>query len=185
MGCLVRWLCHIKSMHIPGWYQLICPWTKWPPFHRRHSHIHFNEWKLLSFYSTFREVCSQWSNWQFVSIGLGNGLVPSGNKPLPEPTMTHFTDAYIYNICGTRGGWVCVHDIFSYGDKSPLISGPNWIIAKKHLGPDSIKRCHLTSIGNPVAEIRRSYDRLISTMGFPIQVRRHLYIGSGPWMQWL
>ena len=30
-------------------------------------------------------------------------------------------------------------------------------------------------------EIRRSYDRLISTMGFPILVRRHLYIESRPW----
>ena len=29
-------------------------------------------------------------------------------------------------------------------------------------------------------EIRRSYDRLISTMGFPLLVRCHLYIGSGP-----
>ena len=49
------------------------------------------------------------------------------------------------------------------------------------LGPNSIKRCHLTSIGNPIVEIRWSYDRLISTMGFPIPVRRHLYIESGPW----
>ena len=49
-----------------------------------------------------------------------------------------------------------------------------------HQGPDSIKRCHLTSIGNPIVEIRRSYDRLISTMGFPIPVRRHLYIESRP-----
>ena len=48
-------------------------------------------------------------------------------------------------------------------------------------GPDSIKRCNLTSKGNPIVEIRRSYDRLISTMGFPIPVRRHLYIESGPW----
>ena len=31
-------------------------------------------------------------------------------------------------------------------------------------------------------EIRRSYDRLISTMGFPILVRRHLYIESGTWL---
>ena len=29
-------------------------------------------------------------------------------------------------------------------------------------------------------EIRPSYDRLISTMGFPILVRCHLYIESGP-----
>ena len=33
-------------------------------------------------------------------------------------------------------------------------------------------------------EIRRSYDRLISTMGFLILVRRHLYIESGPWYLW-
>ena len=30
-------------------------------------------------------------------------------------------------------------------------------------------------------EIRRSYDRLISAMGFPIRVIRHLYIDIGPW----
>ena len=49
------------------------------------------------------------------------------------------------------------------------------------LGPESIWRWHLTSIGNPIVEIRRSYDRLISTMGFPILVRWHLYIESAPW----
>ena len=43
-----------------------------------------------------------------------------------------------------------------------------------------IKRCCLTSIGNLIVEIRRSYDRLISTIGFPIPVRRHLFIESGP-----
>ena len=47
-------------------------------------------------------------------------------------------------------------------------------------GPDSIKRCRLTSIGNPIVEIRRSQDRLTSTMGFLILVRCHLYIESGP-----
>ena len=45
--------------------------------------------------------------------------------------------------------------------------------------PDSILRCHLTSVGNPIVEIRRSYDRLISTMWFPILIRQHLYIESG------
>ena len=29
-------------------------------------------------------------------------------------------------------------------------------------------------------ETRRSYDHLISTMGFPVLVRQHLYIESGP-----
>ena len=50
----------------------------------------------------------------------------------------------------------------------------------KEPGADSIKRCHLTSIGNPIVKIRRFYDRLISTMGFPILVRWHFYIESGP-----
>ena len=45
---------------------------------------------------------------------------------------------------------------------------------------ESIKICHLTSIGNPIVEIRLFYDRLISTMGFPILVRWHLYIESRP-----
>ena len=48
---------------------------------------------------------------------------------------------------------------------------------------ESTSRWHLTSIGNSIVEIRRSYDRLISTMGFSILVRRHLYIESGPWIQ--
>ena len=50
----------------------------------------------------------------------------------------------------------------------------------RNQGPDSIQICHLTSIGNHIVEIRLSLDRLISTMGFPILVRRHLYIVSGP-----
>ena len=55
--------------------------------------------------------------------------------------------------------------------------------------PDSIWISHLISIGNPIMEIRRSYGHLISIMGFPIPVRRYLYIESGPsfqmiWQLW-
>ena len=28
------------------------------------------------------------SDWRYVNIGSGNGLVASGNKPLPEPMLT-------------------------------------------------------------------------------------------------
>ena len=42
------------------------------------------------------------------------------------------------------------------------------------LVPGSIHRCYLTRRENPILEIRRYYDRLISTMGFPIPVRLHL-----------
>ena len=48
------------------------------------------------------------------------------------------------------------------------------------LGADSIQRCLLTSLGNPIVEIKWSYDSLIFTMGFPILVRWHRYIESGP-----
>ena len=51
---------------------------------------------------------------------------------------------------------------------------------KLHLGHDLILKYRLTSIGNPIVDIRRSYDRLISTMLFPLVVK-HLYIESGPW----
>ena len=33
------------------------------------------------------------SEWWLVNIGSGNGLVPSGNKPLPEPMLTKYNDA--------------------------------------------------------------------------------------------
>ena len=49
-------------------------------------------------------------------------------------------------------------------------------------GGNSINSCRLTSIGNPIVEVRRSYDRLISIMGFHILVRQHLYIEPGPWL---
>ena len=47
-------------------------------------------------------------------------------------------------------------------------------------GVGSVQICHLTSTGNLIVEIRRSYDRLISTMGLPILVRWHIHIESGP-----
>ena len=43
----------------------------------------------------------------------------------------------------------------------------------------NIKKSHLTSIGNPIVEIKRSQDRLISAMGFAILVRWHIFIESG------
>ena len=39
-------------------------------------------------------------------------------------------------------------------------------------------RCCLTSIGIPIVEIRQSYDLLISTVGFPILVRRHFILNK-------
>ena len=38
--------------------------------------------------SIFYEVYATTPHWWLVNIGLGNGLVPSGNKPLPERVLT-------------------------------------------------------------------------------------------------
>ena len=58
-----------------------------------------------------------------------------------------------------------------------------WPMNSPHKGPVTRKMFPfddvVMSIGNPTVEIRRSYDRLISTMRFPILVRWHLYIESG------
>ena len=53
---------------------------------------------------------------------------------------------------------------------------------KQNRGANSLSRCHLTSIEIAIVEIRRSYDRLISAIGYPILVR-HLCCESGPCIQ--
>ena len=54
-----------------------------------------------------------------------------------------------------------------------------WVTVKEELqGADSVLRC-LTSLGNPIVEIRQSCFCLISRMGFPILVRWHLDIELG------
>ena len=96
------------------------------------------------------------------------------------------------------GFFFVIYEIFSYmkyfhkyvqcGSKNNVTKYCGWRVPHNCswpilsiLVPDSVWRCHLTSLGNPTVEIRRSYDRLISTMGFPILVRLHLYIDSRPW----
>ena len=46
--------------------------------------------------------------------------------------------------------------------------------------PDSIQRCHFTSIGNRIVEIRRSLDRIISTMAFSLSVSWHPFNEQPP-----
>ena len=88
-----------------------------------------------------------------------------------------------YPFWSKRGQYIVWLDPFRTGFwKSQDTHGFWWfVIDHSNQGAGSLLRCHLTSIGNPIVEIRRSYDRLISTMGFPILVRQHLYIETGPW----
>ena len=57
------------------------------------SHRHFHEWKVLYFDSNSTEVCSKGSNWS--ALVLIMTWCQIGNKPLPEPTLTQFTDSYM------------------------------------------------------------------------------------------
>ena len=71
--------------------------------------------------------------------------------------------------------WIIYNDPPLYQIYIPNVKYPTVEFQPAKLGPSLIERCRLTSIGSPIVEIRRSYDRVISTMGFPILVRRHLY----------
>ena len=49
---------------------------------------HINDKYLKYFLWNCYQVNATTPHWSLVNIGSGNGLVPSGNKPLPEPMLT-------------------------------------------------------------------------------------------------
>ena len=56
--------------------------AKWPPFSQTTFSNAFPWMKILSYCSNFIEICSQWSNNQYTSNGLDNGLVPNRRQAL-------------------------------------------------------------------------------------------------------
>ena len=50
----------------------------------------FNGWWLRYFWWNSRQAIATAPRWWLVNIGSGNGLVPSGIKPLPELMLTQF-----------------------------------------------------------------------------------------------
>ena len=44
---------------------------------------------LEYFLGNWPQLIATKPHWRFVNTGSGNGLVPSGTKPLPEPVLTH------------------------------------------------------------------------------------------------
>ena len=81
-------------------------------------------------------------------------------RPVASTVQDGFFPYLVQMINSMRG---CV----AYDDLWP------WPISSRSFGLDLENRVRSV-------EIRRSYDRLISTMGFPILLR-HLYIELGPW----
>ena len=48
---------------------------------------------LLYFDLDLTEICTKGSNWQLVSFGSGDGLVPIRDRPLHGSMLTNFSDA--------------------------------------------------------------------------------------------
>ena len=64
--------------------------------------IFFSDWWLRYLLWSCPNMNVTGLYWWSVNIGSGNGLVPSGNKPLPEPMLTQISVA----IWRTRPRWV-------------------------------------------------------------------------------
>ena len=73
--------CLVKSSWVPCNLAHL-PLDKMAPISQRHFGMHFHQWKVLWFDSNFTGVCSWGSNWQYVSIGSGNGLVPNRRQTI-------------------------------------------------------------------------------------------------------
>ena len=81
-----------KLLPEPVMIKFISPWTKWLPFSRWHFKMHFHEWKVLYFDSKFTEVCSIDNKSALVQVMAWHR---TGDKPLPEPMLTQFINAYM------------------------------------------------------------------------------------------
>ena len=66
---------HLSSMNIE--------FHLWYDNYRRHFQIYL-QWKCLYFNYNFTEVCSQGSNWLYVSTGSGNGLAPNRRETITQ-----------------------------------------------------------------------------------------------------
>ena len=58
-----------------------------------HFLTNFKYWYLEHFLRNFPQVNVAVHFWCWFQLDLGNGLVPSGSKPLPKPMLTKFHDA--------------------------------------------------------------------------------------------
>ena len=60
---------------------------------RCNSPSDFSDWRLRHLLWNCPNMNVSWLHWWSVNTGSGNGLVSSGNKPLPEPKLTQISDA--------------------------------------------------------------------------------------------
>ena len=77
--------------------------------------MHSNLFSSSMYVKTFIEMSHKGPYWVEVNIGSGNGLAPSDNKPLHDPSLTRFMTPYGQKLQFYQGN---KPDLF----KSPLIS---------------------------------------------------------------
>ena len=132
-----------------------------------------------------------------VNIGPGNGLVPDGTKPLPEPMPTYCQlDYWVYKLKWNfnqiwKLWYKKMHLKMPSAECCPFCSGPNEVSTsevfisdplcgestfpfKYRAGGFTTQRLHLASVENLIMQIRWSYDYLTRIAGFNTLARWHL-----------
>ena len=99
--CPSAWYCLGISRHSPNEqiflqgffslesFELIWPWKMWLRFQMCKFQMQLGDGNLEYSSTHYPGMNGRGPHWWLVNIGSGNGLVPSGNKPLPEPKLTH------------------------------------------------------------------------------------------------
>ena len=72
---------------------IIGPWSIWMKCFTCNCQTDFSDWWFRHLLWNCLNMNVTGLHWWSVNIGSGNGLVPSGNKPLPEPRSTQFSVA--------------------------------------------------------------------------------------------
>ena len=101
------------------------------------------------------------------------------------PSTAKYLDIYTHNadlvqVPYVYGNWRVRHPLIA---SHRCIEPGGWFYIKMPSYQYRKSHCWDKTILRPSYLLRRSYDRRISTMGFPILVRRQLYTESGPWLQ--
>ena len=69
------------------------------PWEMRLKLVIFKLTSRIDILSIYFEIALRWRpHWSLVNIGSGNGLIPSGNKLLPEPMLTKFYDVIWHHL---------------------------------------------------------------------------------------
>ena len=92
-----------NTITIYQWIQLIDPWGIWLQSQISKFQTHFNDKYLMYFLWNCYQVNATTPHWSLVNTDSGNGLVPSGNKPLPEPMLPKISNAIWWSL----GPWKC------------------------------------------------------------------------------